>query len=87
MRVDDWYEDIDEALGETVDAMFDRLRKAEVVSLDHYRKVMKEYKSWKPLPMKEYRDKLWMTKIEFECREARRAENKRILPSFKAGDK
>lgn len=82
MRVDDWYEDIDDALGETVDEMFGRIKQAKVVSLDHYRKISKEYKSWKPLSLEDYTFQLKATqeqKINKRCQEARNAYNERIL--------
>lgn len=81
MRIDDFYDDLYETLGETVDEMFSRLKKSRIVSLNHYRKAMIEYKDWKPLPLKEYAYALHATQkqlVEQGLRKARHEHNERI---------
>lgn len=81
MIVSDWYDDLDDVLGETVDEMFGRLRQAEVVSLDHYRKVSVEYKAWKPLSLEDYAFKLRATQLQMVIKgleDSRKVINDRV---------
>lgn len=82
MRVDDYYDDVDDTTNETVDQLFARLRSYSVVKLDFYRRMMTEYKGWKPLSLEDYALKLRGSQkeiIERELRKARMAANARVI--------
>lgn len=84
MNLDDFYNylDGDSEVTETVDEMFKRLRSYKVVKLDFYRRMMRDYKGWKPLTLEEYTLQLRGTQkqiIERELRKAREAVNKRVI--------
>lgn len=88
MNIDDWYDwiDGDPDVTETVDDMFKRLRSYKVVKLDFYRRMVTEYRGWKPLSMKEYAHTLQCSQkdiIRRELERARQAANKRVLRQSK----
>lgn len=83
MYLDDWEDwiDGDPEVTETVDAMFQRLRSYDVVKLDFYRRMMKEYRGWKPMTLKDYALHVQSSQIQIIKREldkARQATNDRI---------
>lgn len=84
MMLDDWYDwvDGDPELIETVDDMFKRVRAYKVVKIDFYRRMMTDYRGWKPVSLEDYALHLRSSQreiIERELRKARMAGNARII--------
>lgn len=84
MNISDFmdYLDGDPEVNETVDGMLKRLRSQKVVKLEFYRKMVIQYKGWRPVTLEEYALQLRGTQkqiIERELRKAREAANKRVI--------
>lgn len=88
MFLDDWYDHIDgdPEVIETVDELLARLRSYKVVKLDFYRRMVTEYRGWKPLSLADYALKVHGSQLQIVKRElerARQAQNKRVTRAYK----
>ena len=88
MTIDDFidYLDGDPEMNETVDNAIKRICSREVVLLDSYRKLVTQYRGWKPLPLKDYAEKLngtRFTAMKLELAQQRKEDNEKVKRSHR----
>lgn len=87
--VDDHEDELDEFFNAEIEAILDRQRTSNVVSLSYYRECQKEL-GWKPLSLKDYAFKLRATQMQIVLKgleDSRKIINERVKRQNKLTDK